>query len=44
MPVVFLGLLIPLVMVTNALAALLIIPAFLNGLHGSRFTRRLPSS
>ncbi len=30
MPVVYLGLLIPLIMATNALAALLIIPAFLN--------------
>jgi predicted RND superfamily exporter protein len=33
MPVVYLGLLIPLIMVTNALAALLIIPAFLNVLY-----------
>jgi predicted RND superfamily exporter protein len=36
MPVVYLGLLIPLIMATNALAALLIIPAFLNALAGSR--------
>jgi len=35
-PVVYLGLLIPLIMATNALAALLIIPAFLNVLAGSR--------
>lgn len=36
MPVVYLGLLIPVIMATNALAALLIIPAFLNVLAGSR--------
>jgi predicted RND superfamily exporter protein len=36
MPVVYLGLLIPMIMATNALAALLIIPAFLNVLAGSR--------
>jgi predicted RND superfamily exporter protein len=39
MPVVYLGLLIPLIMATNALAALLIIPAFLNVLFGSRARR-----
>lgn len=38
-PVVYLGLLIPLVMATNALAALLVIPAFLNVLDG-RVRRR----
>jgi len=39
MPVVYLGLLIPLIMATNALAALFIIPAFLNVLFGSRRTQ-----
>ena len=38
-PVVYLGLLIRLIMVTNALAALLIIPAFLNVLAESRKKR-----
>jgi hypothetical protein len=36
MPVVYLGLLIPLIMLTNAVAALFIIPAFLNVLAGRK--------